>query len=55
MASKNAVPEDQALVITRGNLQIPMTKIRKSKQSLFLEGFGHAQRRLLPSVLDTGI
>ena len=32
-----------------------MTKIRKSKQYLVLEGFGHAQRRRLRRVLNIGI
>jgi len=35
--------------------QITMTKIRKSKQYLALEGFGHAQRRRLRRVLNIGI
>jgi len=32
-----------------------MTEIRKSKQGLVLEGFGHAQRRRLRRVLNIGI
>jgi hypothetical protein len=32
-----------------------MTKIRKSKQCLVLEVFGHAQRRRLRRVLNIGI
>jgi hypothetical protein len=35
--------------------KIPMTKIQKSKLSLFPEGFGHAQRRRLRRVLNIGI
>jgi len=33
--------------------QFTMTEIRKSKQCLALEGFGHAQRRRLRRVLNT--
>jgi hypothetical protein len=35
--------------------QFPITEIRKSKQYLALEGFGHAQRRRLRRVLNIGI
>jgi hypothetical protein len=61
---KNPGQNDQALVILRGDLlcwkfiellkfEITMTEIRKSKQCLALEGFGHAQRRRLRRVLNT--
>ncbi len=32
-----------------------MTEIRNSKQSVFMESFGHAQRRRLRRVLNIGI
>jgi hypothetical protein len=66
---KNSGPEDQALVIHRGDLicwkfknykyqitnikQITMTEIRNSKQCFVLKGLGHAQRRRLRRVLNT--